>query len=509
MIKPLHHLDAHTSYLLRNCLWLPKLQYLLRAALLYRHARLIGQVDTVLQSAMTSLSNVRLTGDSWEQAVLPTRYGGLGLRRLADVSLPSYVSSLHCCHQLITSCLPVLKIGKVTEERDKASADWQAMTGGKDIPKGEEQGKQRAWDSVLAEQHQQRMLSECNQFARARLLSASASESAAWLHATPVATLGTLLDPETLRVAIALRVGADVCSPHRCRCGAVADRQGYHALTCKFSAGRHPRHAALNDIVRRALLSARIPSILEPTGVDRGDGKRPDGLTVYPFTRGMCLAWDATCVNTFAVSHVLTAATSAGTAARDAEDKKRKKYSDLSQRYRFEPLAFETSGVCGPSTKAFIRELGARITSITGDRRETAWLWQRLGLAVVRGNAASILQTTDSVALSAAAQPRIPSTAKQTPSPVIDRTVPADPILTATDVPQLQPPPSSDPSAPVLELSASSIVPAAAPVPTAPGQQEPASTNSSRTAGFSTHFDGTNNQELATRHAPCPGAFYF
>ncbi|KAF0308860.1 hypothetical protein FJT64_019983 [Amphibalanus amphitrite] len=109
----------------------------------------------------------------------------------------------------------------------------------------------------------------------------------------------------------------------------------------------------------------------------------------------MCLAWDATCVNTYADSHVLAAATSAGTAAREAEVKKRKKYDDLTQRFHFEPLAFETSGACGPSTKVFVRELGARIASVTEDRRETAWLWQRLALAVVRGNAASILQTAE------------------------------------------------------------------------------------------------------------------
>ena len=47
----------------------------------------------------------------------------------------------------------------------------------------------------------------------------------------------------------------------------------------------------------------------------------------------------------------------------------------------------------------FVRELGSRMTSVPGDRRETAWLWQRLALAIVRGNAASILQTTDSADL--------------------------------------------------------------------------------------------------------------
>ena len=67
------------------------------------------------------------------------------------------------------------------------------------------------------------------------------------------------------------------------------DSLGLHGLSCKLSAGRHPRHSALNDVVKRYLRSAGVPSVLEPVGVDRGDGKRPDGITVAPFSRGKSL----------------------------------------------------------------------------------------------------------------------------------------------------------------------------------------------------------------------------
>ena len=59
-------------------------------------------------------------------------------------------------------------------------------------------------------------------------------------------------------------------------------------------------------------------------------------------------------------------------------------------------MALETSGlsgVYGPAAAAFIQDLGRRIAARTGERRETAWLRQRLSVAIARGNAASVLAT--------------------------------------------------------------------------------------------------------------------
>ena len=79
---------------------------------------------------------------------------------------------------------------------------------------------------------------------------------------------------------------------------------GTHGLSCRFSAGRHFCHAMLKDILHRALSSANVPSRLEPTGLNRADGKRPDGITMVPWSNGRLLVWDATCVDTFATSHL-------------------------------------------------------------------------------------------------------------------------------------------------------------------------------------------------------------
>ena len=109
-----------------------------------------------------------------------------------------------------------------------------------------------------------------------------------------------------------------LCSPHKCRCGAQIDALGRHPLSCKLSAGRIPRHRALNDSIKRALDKAGFPSQLEPVGLDREDGKRPDGLTIFPYKAGKCLIWDATCYDFFSPSYLLQTVANPGWASQQA-----------------------------------------------------------------------------------------------------------------------------------------------------------------------------------------------
>ena len=106
-------------------------------------------------------------------------------------------------------------------------------------------------------------------------------------------------------MATGLRLGMPLCQPHACQqCGTPVDCLGTHGFHCRKSVGRHPRHSAINDLVKRSLGSAKITARLEPAGISRSDGKRPDGATVLPWRSGRILVWDATCPDTFAPSHL-------------------------------------------------------------------------------------------------------------------------------------------------------------------------------------------------------------
>ena len=391
MTSRLRLIENHQAFvLLKNCFSLPKLQYILRASPAYRRGNDLKEFDGTLVTALSTVTNVQIEGESLKQAVLPVRMGGLGIRMSKDIALPAFISSLQSVSSLVDSVLCNVRLGGDCGLQAAIEA-WHEVNAGAVLSGNVDKSRQRTWDVPQSEAAVVKLLDEADQISRARLLAAAKRESGLWLQALPTPTLGTLLDPETFRVAIALRVGSDVCVPHTCRCGRLMDAKGIHGLSCKYSAGRHPRHAALNDVVRRALKSAGIPSILEPVGIDRGDGKRPDGISVFPFSNGKCLCWDATCVDTFAETHVNSSAVTPGAATNAAEDGKRRKYAALTVRFRFEPVALETAGVFGKTTEVLLREIGRRMSEVTGDCRETYWLEQRIGLAVQRGNALSIL----------------------------------------------------------------------------------------------------------------------
>ena len=83
-----------------------------------------------------------------------------------------------------------------------------------------------------------------------------------------------------------------------------AEKMWTHAFICKRAQGRITRHQAVNDIIARAFVSAGVLVTKEPQGLTRSNGKRPDGLTLIPWSGGKAVAWDVTVASTCAASYV-------------------------------------------------------------------------------------------------------------------------------------------------------------------------------------------------------------
>jgi Reverse transcriptase (RNA-dependent DNA polymerase) len=375
--------------LLRCSFGASRLNHLLRCSPCFPHPTL-EMLDEIMKTGLESIINVSLNDDQWLQATLPIRDGGLGLRRVVSLAPSAYMAS----------AAMTLDLQRAILQDDVGEMDIncaELLEARKDLlptiidpwPT-----RQRAWDRPVVEQEKALLWQKAtNAIDQARLIAVRSQHAGAWLSALPITSCGLSINNEAIRVAIGLRLGLDLCRPHTCNCGGLVGREGHHGLVCKKAYGRTLRHFTINDILWRALSRADVPSTKEPVGLFRTDGKRPDGATLIPWSGGRYLTWDATVVHTCASSYISHPNAQQEPAAIQAAQRKELKYSGLPLTHMFVPVALETLGPINPAGMDFIRELGKRMSVISGDHGETNYLFQRLSVCVQRFNAVAFRGT--------------------------------------------------------------------------------------------------------------------
>ena len=92
-------------------------------------------------------------------------------------------------------------------------------------------------------------------------------------------------------------------------------------------------------------------------------------------------------------SYLHSTSYSAGSAAETASIRKETKYSSLPRDFIFQPVEIETLGPLNASALNFLSEVGRRLTSLSGDSRETLFLFQRLSMLTQRFNSALIMDS--------------------------------------------------------------------------------------------------------------------
>ena len=386
VIDRLKLVSAHDALIiLRSSFSTPKILHTLRSSPCALHPAL-QTFDDLLKLGITEVTNLDLSEDHWSQASLPVKDGGLGIRRAVSLApsafLASAANTLNLQELILANSMTTLQDSAVTRLRQ-----WWTTTFNSACPSHPLSLKQSAWDRPAIDATKMALTnSASDNHHRARLLATAAPHSGDWLHALPISNCGLRLDNESIRVAVGLRLGVNLCQPHECPCGVIVDSRGTHGLSCRRSSGRIARHHHINDIVWRGLTRASIPSSKEPSGLSRTDGKRPDGLTLIPWQGGKSLIWDVTVADTLAASHLPHSSRAASGAADKAAEKKEDKYEALKANYLFVPIACETMGPINVKAFNFLSELGRRISVATGDLREGRFLLQRLSIAIQRFN---------------------------------------------------------------------------------------------------------------------------
>ena len=197
-------LDGHPGlFLLKNAFSLPRLLHALRSASCHHHPELLAEYDVTTRSTTEALCNIHFDDNSWSQAKLPVRYGGLGLRTAADLALPAFLSSRAASISLAND---ILRQPTNKQENDDEVRAWLDQN----LVLPSNAYKQRNWDDIQCSSAVTTLIPVLNQHRLACFKAASRPESGVWLNCVPNNRVGTFID--TLRIG----VGLTVCIPHRC-----------------------------------------------------------------------------------------------------------------------------------------------------------------------------------------------------------------------------------------------------------------------------------------------------
>ena len=105
-------------------------------------------------------------------------------------------------------------------------------------------------------------------------------------------------------------------------------------------------------------------------------------MSLIPWSWGLPLLWDFTCLDTLAPSNLSSSASDASRLVNSAESAKFRKYSSLIPLFHFSPLCVETLGAWGSYTSSLVRRIGFQVMEQSGDNRATQFLIQKVAIDV-------------------------------------------------------------------------------------------------------------------------------
>ena len=391
--------DPHTEFvLLRSCLSLPKIMFMLRSVNTIDHQEPLLQFDSIIRGALSAILGSPLTDDQWCQASLPTAMGGLGLRCAVDHAPVAHAVSLIAAQPLLDGLL-----GEDVEEfslpqplLDTISAQIGEDTTVETLT-GVSQKKASLKVDILKKSLLLQRISEGGDVREiARMASLGLPHAGSWLSVVPSPSLGLHLRPAEFVPILKYRLGIPVyTSGGTCpACSSPSDRMGDHSLGCVKTGDRIARHNFLRDILFETAASADLAPTKEEKYLLPGTIARPGDVTIRRWVNGKDGAIDVTVTSPLSPSNVKCAAAEPGGALDKAYQRKVK---DTAEACRLEgivflPFAVESLGGFHSGAVAQVRQLAAVLARCKGveEGEVTSQIFGRLSLALMRANAAMI-----------------------------------------------------------------------------------------------------------------------
>ena len=327
-------------HLLRSCLGLCKINYILRTVHPNHTMSRFTAFNAGLRHSLEISIHASLPNHAWQEAILPMRLGGLGFRQAKQLhqqlSLPvailseNFIFLLQLCQTIGTTYFTTTTTSDASLSgyipgEDEAHSHFRNILADfhKEVTTDLSSMSEKSLQSQIqffANLKESRSLQD-----NARLNTVSSIYAAAWLRAIPNPKLGLATASHEFVIAVKLwleiPIFPDFSKAIRCMCGHTIDSFGDHLLGCGHGSLRSRRHNALRDIIYHMLLVDDAGSHLEEhcstTSFNRpGDVYRPN------FTNGKPAYFDVSIWNTMQPSYIIPASTLAGAAAFTGEEEK-------------------------------------------------------------------------------------------------------------------------------------------------------------------------------------------
>ena len=92
---------------------------------MFLEPHILEKFDKVLQESLQTILNTKLDESSWNQASLPVTFGGIGVRKTQDVTLPAFISSVYGARETVEKLLPIQIAQEKPVYLDSALELWQ------------------------------------------------------------------------------------------------------------------------------------------------------------------------------------------------------------------------------------------------------------------------------------------------------------------------------------------------------------------------------------------------
>ena len=327
------------------------------------------------------------------------KIGGSGLRSAKQHSSAAYIASTTHTQTIVDSLLSPLISRRSTTN---AFTLLQQNTGNSTYTCPEilpPEFTQHSLSIEIDNFSRNKLLNDADLRNKARLHSINLPHAGDWIDALPSPILNLTLDSRSFSAAMGFRLGLPLITASDCRsptCDQQQDPNGDHAMHCHDDRGiRISRHDRIRDRVFQEAQRASLNPTKETPGLVPGTQSRPGDIGFENWIDGNKMAFDVSVVSPTqnAILHRAADLPGAAIEMRKSSENRTHFENCRSQGILFKPLVVETFGGWDEEAVTYLKQLGRHSARRWGkkDSLEIKYFFQRLSVALQRGNAALII----------------------------------------------------------------------------------------------------------------------